>query len=175
MTLPAVLLLRLTVAGIIPFVAGCVNEGSRAADSVDPSVEARSDMPDPVPGVSVSVDAGDTVAHGDRVPIVIRVTNTTSAPVDLYLRGREVTFDIVVTDTAGSELWRRLEDETIPAILQLKTLRAGETIELRDEWNQRTRSGRPVGIGEYQVSASVVTDGTSSLLSSPARLSIIAR
>lgn len=103
---------------------------------------------------------------------MIRVSNTTSAPLDLYLRGRDIAFDITITDSAGAELWRRLEGETVLAIIQIKTLGPGETLELSHEWDQRTKSGRPAAAGVYGIRGSVLTDGSSSLVSNEGSLVI---
>jgi hypothetical protein len=108
------------------------------------------------------------VAAGDRVPISIRISNTAQTPVDLYLRGREITVDIVVTDSTGDEVWRRLEGEIIPAILQLKSLASGEVLELTYEWDQTSRRGERAPAGVYGIRASVLTDGSSSLVSNEA-------
>ena len=108
------------------------------------------------------------VPAGDRVPINIRISNTAPAPVDLYLRGRDITVDIVVTDSTGDEVWRRLEGEIVPAILQLKTLASGEVLELTHEWNQTSRRGERVPVGVYGIRAFVLTDGSSSLVSNEA-------
>ena len=112
------------------------------------------------------------VAAGARVPISIRISNTTPSPVDLYLRGREITVDIVVTDSTGDEVWRRLEGEVIPAILQLKTLAGGEVLELTYEWDQTTRASERAAPGVYRIRAFVLTDGSSSLVSNEESLVI---
>jgi hypothetical protein len=158
--------------GVLAVIIACGTSDSRGSDSVNVSPE-RANMAEPVAGISVTTDVPADVATGERIPVTIRVTNTTAAPVDLYLRGREITFDIVVTDASGAQVWQRLEDEAAQAILQLRTLGPAETIELKDEWNQRTRRGRPVGPGEYTVKGSVVTDGTNLLMSGPVRLRIV--
>ena len=129
-------------------------------------------MPGPVVGAKVNLVVPDTVARGVKVPITIRVANTTSAPLDLYLRGRDIAFDITITDPTGAEFWRRLEGETVLTILQVRSLRPGEVLELSDEWNQRARSGRPATAGVYTIRGEVLTDGTSSLVSNEVSLVI---
>lgn len=174
MSLPAVLFFRAIQAGVLAVIAsGCETGGdSERVDSISRPVEAVAHVPEPVAGVRVSLVAPDTVARGAKVPVVIRVSNTTSAPLDLYLRGRDIAFDITVTDSTQAEVWRRLEGETVLAIIQIKTLGPGETLELSDEWDQRTKSGTPVAAGVYAVRGSVLTDGSSSLVSNEARLVI---
>ena len=174
MSLPAVLFFRAIQFGLLALVAsGCeTGRDSEKVDSINRPADAVAPVPDPVAGARVSLVVPDTVARGAKVPIVIRVSNTTSAPLDLYLRGRDIAFDITITDWAGAELWRRLEGETVLAIIQIKTLGPGETLELSDEWDQRTKSGSPAAAGVYGINGSVLTDGSSSLVSNEARLVI---
>ena len=171
MTLSAAFLFRSIVLAAIFVGAACGGSDSRMPDSTDVLAEEQS-VNDPVAGIDVSVEVPATVAAGESIPMTLTVTNTTAAPIDLYLGGRDITFDIVVTDSKGSKVWQRLEDEVVQSILQLRTLAAGEKIEMSDEWNQRTRQGRPVGPGVYTVQGSVITDGTSSLEASPVRVTI---
>lgn len=119
-------------------------------------------------GVEVRLVVPRAVAAGDRVPISIRISNTAPAPVDLYLRGREITVDIVVTDSTGADVWRRLEGEIVPAILQLKTLASGEVLELTHEWDQTSRRGERAPAGVYGVQAFVLAENSSSLVSNEA-------
>lgn len=174
MSLPAVLFSCPLRVGLLALVAsGCETGGdSEKVDSINRPVEAVAPVPDPVAGAKVSLVVPDTVARGAKVPIVIRVSNTTSAPLDLYLRGRDIAFDITVTDSTRAEVWRRLEGETVLAIIQIKTLGPGETLELSDDWDQRTGSGRPAAAGVYGIRGSVLTDGSTSLVSNEARLVI---
>jgi len=107
------------------------------------------------------------------VSITLRVQNITERPLDLYLRGRTIAFDIVVTREDGSVAWRRLQDEIIPAIIQLRTLAPGETLELRAEWNQRANTGDQVGPGTYMVQSFLLTDGPEPLQSPAVALRIV--
>lgn len=174
MALPAVLFSRVIQVGLLALIpSGCETGGdSEAVDSISHPVEAVAQVPDPLAGAKVSLVVPDTVARGAKVPIMIRVTNTTSAPLDLYLRGRDIAFDITITGSTGVELWRRLEGETVLAIIQIKTLGPGETLELGHEWDQRSNSGRTAVAGVYKLRGSVLTDGSSSLVSNEASLVI---
>jgi hypothetical protein len=174
MTLSAAFLFRSIVFAGIFVTAACGGSDSRAPDSTDVLAEEQS-VTDPVAGIDVSMEVPATVAAGENISMKLTVTNTTAAPIDLYLGGRDITFDIVVTDSSGSQVWQRLEDEVVQSILQLRTLAAGEKIEMSDEWNQRTRRGRPVGPGVYTVQGSVITDGTSLLVSDGATVRIVDR
>jgi hypothetical protein len=97
------------------------------------------------------------------VPIRIEVANLDSQPRDLYLRGRDIAFDISISDASGRTFWRRLEGEIIPAIIQLRTLGPGESFTLVHHWDQKNKRGKPAPTGVYRVRAEVLTDGSASL------------
>jgi hypothetical protein len=115
----------------------------------------------------VTLHAPENVLLGEPVPITIRLENKREEPLELYLRGREATCDIVVTANDGRVVWRRLEGEIVPAIIRLEVLAPGEIVELRDSWDQRDKGGKPAGPGSYTIRGTVLTDG-SSTLESPA-------
>jgi len=69
-------------------------------------------------------------------------------------------------------VWQRLKDEIIPAIVQLKTLRPGEVLELTHEWDQLGNDGEPVGPGTYIVRGVVLTDDSAPLETPSASLQI---
>lgn len=114
------------------------------------------------------------VRAGGRVPITLRVENHERGPLDLYLRGRTTTFDVEVTDTGGTVVWRRLEGEIIPAIVHLRTLAPGERFEIGTTWDQRTTQGRPIPPGAYSVRGLLLVEGKP-LETVPVPLRIVAR
>lgn len=95
-------------------------------------------------GVTLSLVAPNTAAVGTAVPLVIRITNTGSQPQDVYFTGKEIAFDFVVRAADGSVVWRRLAGKTVQSILQVRTFKPGETLELRDTW-------KPTIPGEYTI------------------------
>lgn len=105
----------------------------------------------------VEIVAPPRVAVGEPVAIAIRIANTTDRPIELHLQGRTVVFDLVVS-RGDSVVWRRLEGEMSPAILQLRSLAPGEVLELKDTWDQRSSGGSPVGAGTYRVAGVMPTD-----------------
>lgn len=96
---------------------------------------------------------------GLPLPITLRVENAGDRPIDLYLRGRTIAFDIVVRREDGEVVWRRLEHEVIPAILRLETLAPRQVLELHTEWNLETGTGSPVPPGSYVVQGTLLTEG----------------
>jgi hypothetical protein len=85
-------------------------------------------MPDSL-GLELRLPA--RVRVGETVTIAFFAQNQTQRVLDLYLRGRSPTFDVVIARPTGEVLWQRLEDEIIPAIVNLRTLAPDERLELR--------------------------------------------
>jgi len=106
---------------------------------------------------------------------VLRVENPADRPLDLYLRGRAIEFDVVAAADDGRVVWRKLEGQVIPAILRLETLAPGGVLELRTEWDQRTNDGRRVPAGSYTIRGLLLTDSETPLASPPTRLRILPR
>jgi len=55
----------------------------------------------------------EKVKAGVAVPMTLRAENLRQEPLDLYLTGRPIAFDIIVLDEEGRVAWRRLEGEII--------------------------------------------------------------
>ena len=109
---------------------------------------------------------------GDSVPIVLRLVNDGSAQVEVALQGRPVAFDISVTRPDGSLVWRRLDGETVTAILQLRALPAGDTLVFRADWDQTDASGRPVPPGKYLVTGVLPSDPPQVFTAGPVKLRV---
>jgi hypothetical protein len=109
--------------------------------------------------VTSSLEAPEQVQSGDSVPFVIRLRNSGAQAADLYLRGREIAFDVVLADSSGTEIWTRLHDQIVQAVIRIVQLEPGKSIELRHVWNQLDNSGRQVRSGDYVVRGLVLTDG----------------
>jgi hypothetical protein len=99
------------------------------------------------------------VRAGEPVPITLRVENSTGRTLDLYLRGRTITFDVVVARAGGEVVWRRLDDEIIPAIVHLRPLAPGERLEIEAAWDQRTKQGARLEPGEYVARGFLLVEG----------------
>lgn len=114
-------------------------------------------VPAGAPRVEISVAAH--VPLGEPLPVTVRVTNPGNRPLELHLQGRSITFDIVVRrEQDGRMVWRRLHGSALPAILQLRVLAPGESLELSDTWDQRGSDGEQVAVGRYTVQGEVPTD-----------------
>jgi hypothetical protein len=99
------------------------------------------------------------VREGDSIAITLRVRNVSGRALTLHLAGRTLVFDIVVRDADGREVWQRLHDQTIPAILRLEQMQPDTALEMNEQWDQRTNNGEAVPAGEYTIEGSLPTDG----------------
>ncbi len=109
---------------------------------------------------------------GTPVPMVLRLHNDGPAA-DLVLQGRPVAFDLVVTRPDGTAVWRRLAHATVPAILALHRLGAGEKLEWRDSWGLVDDRGDAVPPGDYLVSGRLPTEPETQLTTLPMRLRLL--
>lgn len=81
-----------------------------------------------------TISAPRAARVGQRVPVVLRLTNVSDHPVEAHFLGRTIVFDIVATQEDGAIVWRRLGEGTTPSILQIRTLAPGKTLEWRADW-----------------------------------------
>lgn len=120
----------------------------------------------------LELEAPEEVAPGEIVTFRLRLRNTGRAPAVVYLRGREIAFDIVVAGGGGDTVWRRLTDAPIPAIAQVRRLDAGGALLLEERWDQRDRAGRAAPPGRYLVHGVLLTDQPTALETTPVTLRI---
>jgi uncharacterized protein (DUF58 family) len=113
------------------------------------------------------------VRVGEPVELTLRATNHSPKSATLYLRGRPPAFDIIVTDTRGKVVWRRLRGATISMVLQVRELGPDESLTFEDKWDQRTNAGGAVRPGEYRVTGQLLTDADHPLETAPVSLRII--
>ena len=90
----------------------------------------------------------------------------------LQLLGRTPTADFVVSDSHDRVVWSRLRGQTMLGALQLYPLGAGQQLDFRHSWDQRSDVGTPVPPGLYLVRGVLLTDTQGGLQSSPFRLRI---
>ena len=91
--------------------------------------------------------------------ITLRVRNPGDHAIDVYMRGRSPTFDVIISREDGAQVWHRLQNEIIPAIALVRTLAAGEQFEISAEWDGRDSSGKPVVAGNYSARALLLVEG----------------
>lgn len=120
------------------------------------------------------IDVPAEVRVGETVPITLRLENVGDRPLDLYLRGRTIAFDVSITHDDGRAVWRRLAGEIVPAIIQHLALGAGEVLDLRAMWDQQTDGGEPVEPGVYVAQGLLLTDAPDPIATDPVRLRIAA-
>lgn len=144
--------------------AGCRRGHRRPADSGEGRaagatlVEIPQVKADTGERLRLTLETPPDVRRGTPVVFLFRAVNIAAAPVDLYLRGRDVTLDIEIVNGEGELVWRRLEDAVIPAVVMLRTLSPGDTLEVPVAWDQRTSSGATIPAGTYRVRALLLTE-----------------
>jgi hypothetical protein len=145
---------------VLALLIGCGSADPGAAPAAAP-LPSGSDIVDTTPGDSLrlSLAVPAEAAAGVPVPVTLAIENVSGAPLDLYLRGRTIAFDIIVSRAAGDTVWQRLAGEVIPGILRLESLAPAQVLELSDEWDQRDNAGSLVEPGDYSVHAEVLTEG----------------
>jgi len=121
--------------------------------------------------MTVELSVPDHARAGEPVALTVRATNRGTRPAMLYLRGRPIAFDVIVTDTRGKIVWRRLQGATISMVLQVRELQPGESLTLEDTWSQQTNGGAAVEPGLYHLKAQLLTDAEP-LETAPATLRI---
>ena len=121
----------------------------------------------------VELVAPAAVRAGEPVPVLIRITNPSDKPVDAYFVGREIAFDIVIRKGADSSVvWRRLTGRAVQTVLQVRTLKPGEILELGDTWRQQSDAGEVVAAGSYTVEGVVLGQGKEAMRTEPKKLEI---
>ena len=118
------------------------------------------------------LDAPATVAVGGPVHVSLVVEHPGPDALELYLRGRAVTFDVEARDAAGERVWHRLEGAAILGILQLRVLWPGERFVLHASWDQRDDAGQPVAPGDYTLRGLLFTDAVEPLATAPVTVRI---
>lgn len=154
--------------------------GRDVADSLEGGIASNagtapvtSTTRDTADSLSIGLVVPPEVRRGDVVDVAFRMQNTGTRPIELYLRGRSITVDIVIT-RGQDTVWHRLADEAIPAIIQLRALAPGEVIEVYAPWNQQSGSGGRAAAGDYAVRGMLLTEGRA-LETAPVPLRIVDR
>jgi len=115
----------------------------------------------------------DSVRAGDPVPVMLRLTNTGEGRLTVYLQGRPIAFDVTVRRLDGTIVWRRLEGEVVSAILAVRQLAPGATLDFAEVWRQVSNTGEAVPPGDYRVTGALPTDAPEPLQTSSALLRIV--
>jgi hypothetical protein len=129
---------------------GCRRDRARAGGGETVALtQAQNDS------LEMSLVVPSRAAVGSALTFKLQVRNREPRPLDLYLRGRTTTFDVIVMgpEAQTDTVWRRLEGEIIPAIVHLRTLAPDEGLELETRWDLRTRHGKSVVPGAYTARA----------------------
>jgi Intracellular proteinase inhibitor len=155
-----------TLTGLTLLAIGCQSDSVERGHAEDPTDEPPRESTmttSPADSLLFQIHAPAEVQEGQSVPITLRLRNAGPEPAVRYFRGRDITFDIVVTRVDGSAVWRRLAGAAIPAIVQVRRLEPGEQLEFKDQWRQRTDRGQPVSPGSYLLHGILLTDAPEAL------------
>ena len=137
----------------------CRGPAPAARDSLVADASSRTAMTNPFSdSLDVSLILPRSPRRGEPIPITFRARNRTARPLDLYLRGRTPTLDVLIARRRTQVVWRRLEGEIIPAILHLRTLAPGEALEVETSWDQRTKADL-LEPGEYTAQGLLLAEG----------------
>ena len=90
---------------------------------------------------------------GEPMTAILRVKNRAGRPLDLYLRGRTVTVDVVAERGDGGQVWRRLDGAVVPAIVHHRRLGPDEALDVPISWSWN------LPVGEYRLHALLLTEG----------------
>ena len=75
------------------------------------------------------------------MPVTLRLTNTGREQLTVYLQGRPIAFDLTVRHLDGTIVWRRLEGQVVSAILAVRQLEPGASLEFEEVWRQVSNTG----------------------------------
>lgn len=109
--------MRIAVLSMFILMAACAPRAGNGDDG---------EMPDLLPSVQV------TTAN-DSVEMVLQVTNTTEAPVELTFTSGQ-SYDFVVYDAAGAEVWRWSSEQMFTQALREERVAPGETLTYSAIW-----------------------------------------
>ena len=98
-------------------------------------------------GVSPSPDGYD---------IVLAVTNTSEKLLPFRFSSSQ-TFDIVVTDSAGKEVWRWSKGHFFTQVVRSDSIRSKGRWLFQEVWNRRDNEGNGVVPGQYKVTAMITS------------------
>ncbi len=115
----------------------------------------------------------DSVRMGESVPVTLRLTNTGREALTVYLQGRPIAFDLTVRRLDGTIVWRRLEGKVVTAILAVRQLEPGASLEFEEVWHQVSNAGETVPPGDYRVTGALPSDAPEPLQTLPVLLRIV--
>lgn len=109
--------MRIAAAMLVLLMAACAPR---------PNGGGNGEVPDLLPSVHVTTG-------NDSVEFVLQVTNTTGSEVDVTFTSGQ-SFDFVVFDAAGEEVWRWSADQMFTQAMREEEIEAGETVTYSAIW-----------------------------------------
>jgi hypothetical protein len=93
--------------------------------------------------------------HKQGEPIRLTITVAAAEPITLRYRTTQ-RYDIVVTNTEGTEVWRWSKDKAFGEAVGEISLEANQSATFDETWDQRDNDGQQVPLGTYTVTATSV-------------------
>jgi hypothetical protein len=122
-----------------------------------PASSMESTHQSPQESLSLAVSAPSLIRAGRVIPIALRLVNDGDHPVTVQLTGRTMTFDVVIRDSAGRDVFRLLRSQNAAIILRRERFEVGESREMLYRWDQQTDDGRAARPGNYTIEALLPT------------------
>jgi hypothetical protein len=135
---------------LLMVLGACNVERAREQPEVNSSTQ-----PAPIDSVRVGLAVPNDARAASAIPVEVTVQNISRRNIELHLQGRDIVFDITVSNVDGMVVWRRLEGVAVQAILRLEPLAPDQVLTLRSAWPKEASA---VPAGEYDVFASIPTD-----------------
>jgi hypothetical protein len=85
-------------------------------------------------------------------PISFTITIAAAEPITLHYRTTQ-RYDIVVTNTEGTEVWRWSKDKAFGEVVEEVSLETNQSITFSESWDQRDNNGQQVPAATYTVTA----------------------
>jgi hypothetical protein len=138
-------LMAVATVALLPLV-GCSSGGGKP----------RSGRPAPpptkpaLPTLSLSLEVQPEATLGERIPLKLKVRNTSTEMIELALGGKPP-HDFVVTGANGNQVWRWTHGMVVQDVLEVRRMEPNEALVLKGEWDQRDNRGSAVLPGTYSV------------------------
>lgn len=121
--------------------------------------------------VELSTDKRE-YALGEPIAVTLTVSNVGGAPADLTFRsGQKYEF---TASRGGREVWRWSAGRAFTLAITQMSVRPGEEISFREQWDQRDNDGDRVPPGRYRISGWLTAEGREEMTQSTTEIEITA-
>lgn len=135
------------------FLTGC-SRGEVDIPSSGVGQEQNQQTPTPDKTSKVVETTLNLIEQGKALKLDFSLKNSSDKELDL-LFGSGHQFDIIVTDSKGSEVYNWAEDKAFTQALIEKTLAPGQELIFSEEWGYTDTKGEPLPSGKYSVRVNI--------------------